>query len=92
MLLGVCCSRAGEGSSGYEEVTLQPLPLYAAPADNVAMVTVAPTAGGRIFLGGADGHLYELQYAAADGWRSKRCSKVGGWAGLWVEGGGGGWG
>ena len=56
VLLGVCCSR-GPGGSGdeCEEVTLQPLPLYSVPADNVTMVTVAPTADGRIFLGGAGG-------------------------------------
>lgn len=56
VLLGVCCS-AGPGGSGdeCEELSLQPLPLYSVPADGVTMVTVAPTADGRIFLGGAGG-------------------------------------
>lgn len=27
-------------------------------------------------MGGADGHLYELQYAAGERWRQKRCTKV----------------
>ncbi|KAI3427442.1 hypothetical protein D9Q98_010357 [Chlorella vulgaris] len=77
VLLGVCCSRGpGSGGDECEEVSLQALPLYSVPADNVTMVTVAPTADGRIFLGGADGHLYELQYSAGDSWRSKRCQKV----------------
>lgn len=49
MLLGVCCS----GGEGHELLTLQPLPLYSAPTDNVTMVSVAATASGRIFLGGA---------------------------------------
>jgi hypothetical protein len=36
-------------------VALQALPLYSVPNDGVAMVTVAATAGGRIFMGGAGG-------------------------------------
>lgn len=54
VLLGVCCS-AGPGGGGdeCEELALQPLPLYSVPADGVTMVAVAPTADGRIFLGGA---------------------------------------
>ncbi|KAL4426022.1 hypothetical protein ABPG75_010038 [Micractinium tetrahymenae] len=77
VLLGVCCSR-GPGGTGdeCEELALQPLPLYSVPADNVTMVCVASTADGRIFLGGADGHLYELQYSSSSGWRNKRCQKV----------------
>ena len=56
VLLGVCCSRGpGGGGDDCEEVTLQPLPLYSVPADNVTMVTVSSTADGRIFLGGAGG-------------------------------------
>jgi nuclear pore complex protein Nup155 len=31
---------------------------------------------GRIFLGGSDGHVYEVTYLAADRWRQKRCQKV----------------
>ncbi|PRW05942.1 nuclear pore complex Nup155 isoform B [Chlorella sorokiniana] len=77
VLLGVCCSPGPSGSGdACEELTLQPLPLYSVPADNVTMVSVASTADGRIFLGGADGHLYELQYSASDSWRSKRCQKI----------------
>jgi len=45
-----------------EELALQPLPLYAVPADNVTMCAVAATPAGRIFLGGSDGKLYEVMY------------------------------
>eukprot|EP00198_Chlamydomonas_reinhardtii_P005145 XP_001694481.1 nuclear pore protein [Chlamydomonas reinhardtii] len=40
------------------------------------MTCVAAGPGGRVFLGGADGHVYELVYHAADTWRHKRISKV----------------
>ena len=46
---------------GPEDFTLQPL-HYRVPSDNVVMTTVAAAVDGRVFLGGADGHLYELQY------------------------------
>lgn len=78
VLLGVCCS-AGAGGTGdddCEEVMLQPLPLYSVSSDDVAMTSVACTTNGRIFLGGADGNLYEIKYSAAESWRTKRCSKI----------------
>ena len=46
------------------EVTLQPL-HYRTPADGVIMTTVVSTEAGHIFLGGGDGHLYELKYSVA---------------------------
>ena len=46
---------------GPEDATLQPL-HYRTSADGVIMTTVASTDMGRIFLGGGDGHLYELKY------------------------------
>ena len=46
---------------GPGDATLQPL-HYRTSADGVIMTTVASTEMGRIFLGGADGHLYELKY------------------------------
>jgi nuclear pore complex protein Nup155 len=82
VLLGVCISAGpgggggGGGGDAYEALLLQPLPLYSLPSDNVIMTCVASSAAGRLFLGGADGHVYELQYAAADSWRQRRCSKV----------------
>ncbi len=68
VLLGVCLDG--------EELALQPLPLYAVPADNVTMCAVAATPAGRIFLGGSDGNLYEVMYEAGDSWRHRRCYKV----------------
>lgn len=55
---------------------LQPEPLFHLPSDNVAMLCVEGTPGGRIFLGGKDGALYELTYQAREGWFSKRCRLV----------------
>ena len=79
VLLGVCLAPGPGGDDGVpssEEVTLQPLPLYAVPSDNVTMCAVAAGPNGRIFLGGADGHLYEVVYAPGDTWRARRCYKV----------------
>lgn len=70
VLLGVC------NTGGDDDIALQPLPLYAIASDNVTMTCVATTPSGRIFLGGADGHVYELLYSANDSWRQKRCTKV----------------
>ena len=47
VLLGVCCA-PGPGGEPAAEVTLQPLPLYSVPADNVTMVCVAGTASGWV--------------------------------------------
>lgn len=72
VLLGVCC-----GPSVADDITLQALPLYTLPTDGVTVVTVASTPHGRIFLGGANGHLYEVQYNQPSSlWRSNRCTKV----------------
>lgn len=77
VLLGVCTSPAKGGSSdAYEQLSLQPMPLYSLPSDNVVMTCFAASDSGRIFLGGSDGHVYEVQYAATDSWRQRRCSKV----------------
>ncbi|GFR52523.1 hypothetical protein Agub_g15096, partial [Astrephomene gubernaculifera] len=58
------------------DILLQPLPLYCIPADNVVFTCFASGPGGRIFLGGTDGHVYELTYHAAETWLHKRISKV----------------
>ncbi len=77
VLLGVCISPGKRGGDAYEELSLQPMPLYATPSDNVVTTCVASSANGRIFLGGSDGHVYELQYSAQDTWRKRRVAKVG---------------
>lgn len=76
VLLGVCVN-PGPGGEAAEELTLQPLPLYACSSDNVTMCSVATTPDGRIFTGGANGLLYEIVYNSTDTWRKKRCYKVG---------------
>ena len=82
VLLGICPTRQAGGRTGSpllgsdSDVALQPLPMYTVSSDNVVMTSVAATTTGRVFLGGSDGHLYELQYHAAEGWGRKRCQKV----------------
>lgn len=77
VLLGVCTGPSkGGGGDEFEELSLQPMPLYSLPSDNVIMTCCASSASGRIFLGGSDGGVFEVQYAASDSWRSRRCSKV----------------
>ena len=77
LLLGVCCSSGPSGKGGpYEEITLQPLPLYSVSSDNVPMVSVASSSNGRIFMGGSDGNLYELHYSEGTRFRQKKCTKV----------------
>ena len=69
VLLGVCPTRRTfPGSRDGGDITLQPLPMYTVASDNVVMTSVATSKTGRIFLGGSDGHLYELQYTATDSW------------------------
>jgi nuclear pore complex protein Nup155 len=81
VLLGLCVGSKPTSSDPYAELELQQLPLYTLPSDNVIITCCASTPAGRIFLGGSDGHLYELTYAASDSWRHKRCQKVGAAAG-----------
>lgn len=52
-------------------MTLTPLSGYTAAADAVSMYAACATACGRIFLGGADGHVYEVAYG-----RGGRCRKA----------------
>jgi hypothetical protein len=76
VLLGVCISSSPSGGDQYEQLSLQPMPLYSLPTDNVIMTCFASSAGGRLFMGGADGNLYEIQYEATDRWLKRRCTKV----------------
>ena len=52
------------------------LPLYRCSTDGVCMTHIAATRGGRIFCAGSDGGLYEVAYAAEDGWGQRRCRKI----------------
>ena len=55
---------------------METLGQYRVATDNVSMISVAASADGRVFLGGADGNLYEMLYNAKDTWRQKKCVKV----------------
>jgi len=41
---------------------------FSVPSDGVNMVRIEATPAGRIFMSGADGFLYELQYGTVNGW------------------------
>ena len=57
------------------ELVLYPTQL-SVPSDRVSMLHMIGTEKGRIFMGGQDGHLYELIYQAHEGWFRRRCRKV----------------
>eukprot|EP00116_Pleurobrachia_bachei_P000763 sb/3461025/ len=65
-----------EGDDQYALMHLQPNPLFAISSDGVNVVQVRGTPEGRIFLAGANGHLYELQYQSYLSWFGKRCKLV----------------
>lgn len=44
--------------------------------DNVHMLTMIGTDSGRIFMGGKNGHVYEFDYQAEDGWIQKSSRKI----------------
>ena len=73
-LVGLC----GNGSLAdpLRSIAFFSLPMYSVPSDGVMITSVATTKHGRVFLGGQDGHLYELKYSGTDTWMSKRCTKI----------------
>ncbi|GLI65285.1 hypothetical protein VaNZ11_008776 [Volvox africanus] len=79
VMLGVCPSRRGNTGEDWEgvpeDIILQPLPLYSISADNVLFTSCVAGPAGRIFLGGADGCVYELSYHASESWCQKRMYK-----------------
>ncbi|CAK9278536.1 unnamed protein product [Sphagnum jensenii] len=52
------------------KLCLQPLPQYMIPTHGVMMTCNMATDKGCIFLGGRDGHLYELLYTIGTEWES----------------------
>lgn len=72
-LVGVNVNRDGNGNL---EMTLINLEHFRIPSDDVMMTTTTCTPEGRIFLGGNDGHLYELEYRNRTSWLRGRCKKV----------------
>lgn len=71
-LVGLC----GNGSltDPLKTIAFLPLPMYSVPSDGVMTICMTTSQRGRIFLGGQDGHIYELLYSAAESWITKRCS------------------
>ncbi|DBA94363.1 TPA: hypothetical protein ACH3X1_001969 [Trebouxia sp. C0004] len=72
-LVGVHLSRDANGNA---EMKLVNLEHFRAPSDDVMMTTTTSTPEGRIFLGGNDGHLYELEYRNQSSWLRGRCNKM----------------
>ncbi|KAL0048046.1 hypothetical protein WJX82_006459 [Trebouxia sp. C0006] len=72
-LVGVHVSRDANGNA---EMKLVNLEHFRAPSDDVMMTTTTSTPEGRIFLGGNDGHLYELEYRNQSSWLRGRCNKM----------------
>ena len=66
-VLGVSFTRPNPSDSelnpdgGPGEIVLHPTELMI-PTDSVHILTVVGTPTGRVFMGGKDGHIYELQY------------------------------
>jgi nuclear pore complex protein Nup155 len=74
VVLGV--SFSGSQEDVLAEMHLLPEPLFTLPSDNVAMLSICGTLGGRVFLAGKDGCLYEIAYQAEEGWFYRRCRKI----------------
>ena len=72
-LVAVNLRRNDDGSTDLKLLNLE---LFTAPSDDVTMTAIACTPEGRIFLGGADSNLYELEYRGQSSWRKGRCNKV----------------
>ncbi|DBA89731.1 TPA: hypothetical protein ACH3X2_004613 [Trebouxia sp. C0005] len=72
-LVGVHLSRDANGNA---EMKLVNLEHFRAPSDDVMMTTTTSTPEGRIFLGGNDSHLYELEYRNQSSWLRGRCNKM----------------
>ena len=71
------------GSEIYDKLKLIPT-AYKMPTDNINMVKVIGSQSGRIFMGGTDGNLYELEYESSESpWSavfntgpSQKCRKI----------------
>lgn len=65
-----------QSTTTFEEMQLMNKPIFILNSDNVAINVVHCSQNGRIFLGGRDGCLYEIDYHADSSWFGKRCKKV----------------
>lgn len=62
--------------SPYEEMQLMSKPIFIVNTDNIAMTSIVGSDDYRIYMGGRDGCLYEIQYQAESNWFGKRCKKI----------------
>ena len=58
---------ASAANNSTAEMHLLPEPLFTLPTDNVVYLTVVGTENGRIFLGGKDNSLTEIDYQVVHG-------------------------
>ncbi|GIM13658.1 hypothetical protein Vretimale_16721, partial [Volvox reticuliferus] len=78
VVLGVSASRHGHGLAKVsEDVRVEQQPLHRISAGNVRFTSCLAGPAGRIFLGGADGLVYELVYDATDSSRPEVLSPLG---------------
>ncbi|PRP83643.1 nucleoporin [Planoprotostelium fungivorum] len=49
---------------------------YSVASDDVQMTKIVGTKEGRIFMGGLDGHLYEILYGVKEHFFQKKCRKI----------------
>lgn len=63
---GISFSDGADGTQ-YDRMNLVPHTTQAIATDNVMIDAIHGTSGGRIFLGGVDGNLYELVYGESPG-------------------------
>eukprot|EP00730_Choanoeca_flexa_P008962 TRINITY_DN12562_c0_g2_i1.p1 TRINITY_DN12562_c0_g2~~TRINITY_DN12562_c0_g2_i1.p1 ORF type:complete len:1292 (+),score=380.00 TRINITY_DN12562_c0_g2_i1:19-3894(+) len=74
-LVGVEFQRTAEGQ--VEELNLDADAHYVTSTDNVAMTCLIGGPDGRIFMGGNDGAVYELQYEKSTSWLfGYKCRKI----------------
>lgn len=72
-LVGLSMNRDGNCNLEMTHINLE---HFRIPSDDVMMTTTTCTPEGRIFLGGNDGHLYEVEYRNRNSWLKGRCNKV----------------
>ena len=72
-LVGLHINKDGNGNLEMTPINLE---HFRVPSDDAMMTTTTCTPDGRIFLGGNDGHLYEVEYRNRNSWLKGRCNKA----------------
>lgn len=69
--------RLGDGVPCFNKgMQLLNKPIFVLGTDNVSFNVIQGTDDGRIFMGGRDGCLYEIDYHSESSWFGKRCKKI----------------